>query len=152
MGSFFTVVDEPKSQRVILYRANEAIDNAIYLDTDPTGTAIPFPDVLDKVDMGSATNKAGFILPYKTGVKLAITTNLPATGVSGDDLTLVWVGGVAPYRVKVEVIDKDLLLDDVLQPEKTYTYDTQGHPTGQYVIIVEDAHGNKVTSATCTIS
>ncbi|EOF7604932.1 hypothetical protein [Citrobacter freundii] len=152
MGSFFTVVDEPKSQRVILYRANEAIDNAIYLDTDPTGTAIPFPDVLDKVDMGSATNKAGFIIPYKTGVKLAITTNLPATGASGDDLTLVWVGGVAPYRVKVEVIDKDLLLDDVLQPEKTYTYDTQGHPTGQYVISVEDAHGNKVTSTTCTIS
>lgn len=152
MGSFFTAVDDPKNQRVFLYRANEAIDDAIYLDTDPTGTAIPFPDVLDKVDMGSATNKAGFILPYKDGVKLKISTNLPATGTIGDTLTLTWTGGVPPYEVKTVDESNDTLYDAVTQATKTYTFDTTGKAAGDYVITVKDANGVTVESSPCTIS
>lgn len=152
MGSFFTAVDDPKNQRVFLYRANEAIDDAIYLDTDPTGTAIHFPDVLNKVDMGSATNKAGFILPYKDGVKLKIGTNLPSTGSIGDTLTLAWTGGVPPYEVKTVDESNDTLYDAVNQAAKTYTFDTTGKAAGDYVITVKDANGATVESSPCTIS
>lgn len=152
MGSFFTAVDDPKNQRVFLYRADEAVGDAIYLDTDPTGTAIPFPDVLNKVDMGSATNKAGFILPYKDGVKLKISTNLPATGTIGDTLTLTWTGGVPPYEVKTVDESNDTLYDAVNQATKTYTFDTTGKAAGDYVITVKDANGATVESSPCTIS
>ncbi|TKV06435.1 hypothetical protein FDX19_20910 [Citrobacter sp. wls619] len=152
MGSFFTVVDDPKNQRVFLYRADEAIDNAIYLDTDPTGTVIPFPDVLDKVDMGSATNKAGFIIPYKDGVKLKIGTNLPSTGSIGDTLTLTWTSGVMPYEVKTVDESTGTLYDAVNQQAKTYSFNTTGKAAGDYVITVKDANGAIVESSPCTIS
>lgn len=150
MGSFFTVVDDPKNQRVFLYRADEAIDNAIYLDTDPTGTAIPFPDVLDKVDMGSAANKAGFIIPYKDGVKLKITTDLPATASIGDTLTLKWTGGSLPYDIRTE--SGTTLYDAVTQQSKTYTFNTTGKPAGTYKMTVTDTHGVTVVSGNCVLS
>ncbi|EOX5225648.1 hypothetical protein AB3H13_27015 [Escherichia coli] len=150
MGSFFTVVDDPKNERVIMYRADSAIDNAIYLDTDPTGTALPFPDVLDKVDMGSATNKAGFTIPYKDGVKLKITTNLPATAAIGDTLSLVWTGGSPPFDVRTEA--GTTLYDVVTQPGRSYSFNTTGKAAGTYKMTVKDTHGVTVVSGNCVVS
>lgn len=66
MGSFFTVVDDPLNSRVFLYRADGPSEQCIWLETDPTtGTEIPMPAALSKVDMGTSKNGAGFILPYK---------------------------------------------------------------------------------------
>lgn len=151
MGSFFTVVDDPKNERVMLYRAIEALDQCIYLDADPTGaTEIPMPPAIAKVDLGSATNKAGFVIPYKDGVKLKITTNLPATAAIGDSLPLAWTGGVPPFNVRTEA--GATLYDDVNQPGRSYSFNTAGKPAGTYKITVKDANGVTVVSGNCVVS
>lgn len=145
MGSFFTAVDDPKNQRVFLYRADEAVGDAIYLDTDPTGTAIPFPDVLSKVDMGSATNKAGFILPYKDGVKLAFATDLPATKSinegAPENVTVVVEGGTTPYNY---MWMKNFIPLSVVEP--TIHFTAALADAGTYVVIVTDSLGARVVS------
>ncbi|HIC6634078.1 TPA: hypothetical protein ACW331_000854 [Salmonella enterica subsp. enterica] len=151
MGSFFTAVDDPKNQRVFLYRANEAIDNAIYLDSDPTGTAIPFPDVLDKVDMGSATNGAGFIMPYKSGVKLAFTTNLPTTKAlttgTPADVTVVVAGGNPSYIYAWTKNGTPLAITGA-----TIHFDGVAGEAGSYVCTVTDALGLIIVSATMVVT
>ncbi|MEG1577029.1 MAG: immunoglobulin domain-containing protein, partial [Clostridium sp.] len=140
MGSFFTAVDDPKNQRVFLYRANEAIDNAIYLDTDPTGTAIPFPDVLGKVDMGASTNKAGFILSYKDGVLLAFSTDLPTTKAlttgTPADVTVVVAGGNPSYTYAWTKNGTPLAITGA-----TIHFDGVAGDAGSYVCTVTDALG-----------
>ncbi|MEB2740715.1 immunoglobulin domain-containing protein [Citrobacter portucalensis] len=151
MGSFFTAVDDPKNQRVFLYRANEAIDNAIYLDTDPTGTAIPFPDVLDKVDMGSSTNKAGFILPYKDGVLLAFSTDLPTTKAlttgTPADVTVVVEGGNPSYNYAWTKNGTPLAITG-----ETIHFDGVAGDAGSYVCTVTDALGLIIVSATMVVT
>lgn len=151
MGSFFTAVDDPKNQRVFLYRANEAIDNAIYLDTDPTGTAIPFPDVLDKVDMGSSTNKAGFILPYKDGVLLAFSTDLPTTKAlttgTPADVTVVVAGGNPSYTYAWTKNGTPLEITGA-----TIHFDGVAGDAGSYVCTVTDAIGLIIVSATMVVT
>lgn len=151
MGSFFTAVDDPRNQRVFLYRANEAIDNAIYLDTDPTGTAIPFPDVLDKVDMGSSTNKAGFILPYKDGVLLAFSTDLPTTKAlttgTPADVTVVVAGGNPSYTYAWTKNGTPLTITGA-----TIHFDGVAGDAGSYVCTVTDALGLIIVSATMVVT
>lgn len=151
MGNFFTAVDDPKNQRVFLYRANEAIDNAIYLDTDPTGTAIPFPDVLDKVDMGSSTNKAGFILPYKDGVLLAFSTDLPTTKAlttgTPADVTVVVAGGNPSYTYAWTKNGTPLAITGA-----TIHFDGVAGDAGSYVCTVTDALGLIIVSATMVVT
>lgn len=151
MGSFFTAVDDPRNQRVFLYRANEAIDNAIYLDTDPTGTAIPFPDVLDKVDMGSSTNKAGFILPYKDGVLLAFSTDLPTTKAlttgTPADVTVVVAGGNPSYTYAWTKNGTPLAITGA-----TIHFDAVAGDAGSYVCTVTDALGLIIVSATMVVT
>ncbi|EBQ4100270.1 hypothetical protein BFN90_06760 [Salmonella enterica] len=151
MGSFFTAVDDPKNQRVFLYRANEAIDDAIYLDTDPTGTAIPFPDVLDKVDMGSATNKAGFILSYKDGVLLAFSTDLPTTKAlttgTPADVTVVVAGGNPSYTYAWTKNSTPLAITGA-----TIHFDGVAGEAGSYVCTVTDALGLIIVSATMVVT
>ncbi|EOH8092710.1 immunoglobulin domain-containing protein [Salmonella enterica subsp. enterica serovar Newport] len=151
MGSFFTAVDDPKNQRVFLYRANEAIDDAIYLDTDPTGTAIPFPDVLDKVDMGSSTNKAGFILPYKDGVLLAFSTDLPTTKAlttgTPADVTVVVEGGNPSYTYAWTKNGTPLAITGA-----TIHFDGVAGDAGSYVCTVTDALGLIIVSATMVVT
>lgn len=151
MGSFFTIVDDPKNERVILYRADSAIDETIYLDADPTGaTELPMPPAIAKVDFGSAANKAGFVLPYKDGVKLKITTNLPSTAAIGDSLSLVWTGGAPPFDVRTEA--GSTLYDVVTQPGRSYSFDTTGKSAGTYKMTVTDTHGVTVVSGNCVVS
>lgn len=151
MGSFFTVVDDPFNERLMLYRANEPAGETIYLDADPTGaTELPMPPAIDKVDMGSAANKAGFIIPYKDGVKLKITTNLPATAAVGDTLSLAWTGGVPPFNVRTEA--GTTLYDDVNQPGRSYSFNTTGKAAGTYKMTVKDTHGVTVVSGNCVVS
>lgn len=151
MGNFFTAVDDPKNQRVFLYRANEAIDNAIYLDTDPTGTAIPFPDVLDKVDMGFSTNKAGFILPYKDGVLLAFSTDLPTTKAlttgTPADVTVVVAGGNPSYTYAWTKNGTPLAITGA-----TIHFDGVAGDAGSYVCTVTDALGLIIVSATMVVT
>lgn len=151
MGNFFTAVDDPKNQRVFLYRANEAIGNAIYLDTDPTGTAIPFPDVLDKVDMGSSTNKAGFILPYKDGVLLAFSTDLPTTKAlttgTPADVTVVVAGGNPSYTYAWTKNGTPLAITGA-----TIHFDGVAGDAGSYVCTVTDALGLIIVSATMVVT
>ncbi|MDM2850180.1 DUF3244 domain-containing protein [Citrobacter sp. Cpo074] len=151
MASFFTVVDDPRNERVFLYRTNEPVDDVIYLDSDPTGaTAIPMPSAIAKVDLGSATNKAGFVIPYKDGVKLKITTNLPATASIGDTLSLAWTGGVPPFDVRTEA--GTTLYDVVTQPGRSYSFNTTGKAAGTYKMTVKDTHGVTVVSGNCVVS
>ncbi|MEY6762903.1 hypothetical protein AB9B48_14700 [Kluyvera ascorbata] len=151
MGSFFTAVDDPKNQRVFLCRANEAVDDAIYLDTDPTGTAIPFPDVLDKVDMGSSTNKAGFILSYKDGVLLAFSTDLPTTKAlttgTPADVTVVVAGGNPSYTYAWTKNGTPLAITGA-----TIHFDGVAGDAGSYVCTVTDALGLIIVSATMVVT
>lgn len=151
MGSFFTVVDDPKNQRVFLYRADEAIDNAIYLDTDPTGTAIPLPAVLNKVDMGSATNKAGFILPYKDGVKLSFATDLPTTKSitqgTPENVSVVVKGGNPPYTYAWTKNGQPL---SVIEPTIHFTADPAD--AGTYVVTVTDNIGLVIVSKSMVLT
>lgn len=151
MGSFFTAVDDPKNQRVFLYRANEAIDEAIYLDTDPTGTAIPFPDVLDKVDMGSATNKVGFILPYKDGVLLAFSTDLPTTKAitegTPENVSVVVEGGNAPYSYAWTKDGQPLSVVDA-----TIHFTSVPADAGTYVVTVMDSTGLVIVSKSMALT
>lgn len=151
MGSFFTVVDDPLNQRVLLYRADSAIDNAIYLDTDPTGTAMPFPDELDKVDMGSAANKAGFIMPYKDGVKLAFSTDLPATKSitegTPENVTVVVEGGNIPYTYAWTKNGQQLSV-----VEATIHFTADAADAGTYVVTVTDSIGLVIVSTSMVLT
>ncbi|HHR1139485.1 hypothetical protein [Klebsiella aerogenes] len=151
MGSFFTAVDDPKNQRVFLYRADEAVGDSIYLDTDPTGTAIPFPDVLSKVDMGSATNKAGFILPYKDGVKLAFATDLPATKSitqgTPENVSVVVEGGNTPYTYAWTKNGQPLSV-----VEATIHFTADAADAGTYVVTVTDGLGLVIVSTSMVLT
>ncbi|WP_163190354.1 immunoglobulin domain-containing protein [Citrobacter youngae] len=151
MGNFFTAVDDPKNQRVLLYRANEPIGDTIYLDTDPTGTAIPFPDFLDKVDLGSAANKAGFIMPYKDGVLLAFSTDLPTTKAiiqgTPENVSVVVTGGNAPYTYAWTKNGQPIAASGA-----TINFTAVPADAGTYVVTVTDSTGLLIVSKSMVLT
>lgn len=152
MGSFFTVIDDPRNQRVFLYRADTPAEQCIWLDADPTGgTEIPMPAVLSKVDMGSATNGAGFIMLYKAGVKLAFTTNLPTTKAlttgTPADVTVVVAGGNPSYTYAWTKNGTPLAITGA-----TIHFDGVAGDAGSYVCTVTDALGLIIVSSTMVVT
>lgn len=152
MGNFFTLVDDPKNQRVFLYRAEKASEECLWLDADPTSAeTIPMPPAAAKIDLGSATNKAGFIIPYKDGVKLSFATDLPATKSiaegTPENVTVVVEGGNAPYTYAWTKNGNAL---SVVAPTIHFTADAAD--AGSYVVTVTDSIGLVIVSTTMVLT
>jgi|AGFS01.1.fsa_nt_gi hypothetical protein len=153
MGDFFTVVDDPLNQRVILYRASEPSGECVWLESDPSGVdALPVPEAIEKTGLGSGlTSKAGYILPYNDANSLRFSTDLPTTKSIAQgtptDVTVAVSGGTLPYTYAWTKNG-----DPLSVVAATIHFTAVPADAGTYVVTVTDSIGLVITSKSMVLT